>query len=99
MNTVFVHSTIEKPILTHKSYKALEKNKYTFFVNKKSTKILVKQEIEETFNVKVKKINISNVLGKKKNYKQTIGKRSDKKKAIITLQQNYSIEEIKIEQN
>lgn len=94
-----MYSLIQKPLLTHKSYKALEKDKYTFLVNSRSTKHSIKKAIEEFFDVKTKKINIINLLGKKKFYKQVLGKRSDKKKAIVTLQKGYKIEEIQAENN
>lgn len=49
------------PILTEKSFDMVEKqNKIVFAVDKNATKAEIKKEVEEKYNVKVKKINIVN---------------------------------------
>jgi len=55
------------PILTERSFDLMERyNKLVFVVDKKATKSDVKKEVEEKYNVKVKKVNITNEFGKAK---------------------------------
>ena len=90
-----IYSLLSKPVLTSKSYKALECDKYIFFVAKYSTKVLVALAVEKIFGVKVEKVHIINVKGKRKMYRQKPGKRADRKKAIVTLSEGQKIAEIK----
>ena len=69
-----------------------EQNKFTFHVADVAEKASVKMAVEKIFEVKVKKVNILNVKGKKKKFKGINGRQSDKKKAIVTLEKNYTID-------
>jgi len=53
---------------------------------------LIKKAIEEIFTVKVKSVNILNQKGKKKRFKGVMGRRSDVKKAMVTLEKDYTID-------
>ena len=86
------YDLIRKPIITEKTTFLSEQNKYTFRVLPSATKETIKAAIEHIFSVKVKKINILNVEGKRKRFKGREGCRSDFKKAIVTLEQNYTID-------
>ena len=44
------------------------------------------------FKVKVKKVNTINTLGKIKSFKNKYGRRSDSKKAIVTLDQESTVD-------
>nr|YP_010726594.1 ribosomal protein L23 [Hypnea edeniana]WCH54770.1 ribosomal protein L23 [Hypnea edeniana]WDY85069.1 ribosomal protein L23 [Hypnea edeniana] len=91
-NTTSVNIDIIKyPIITDKSTKLLEENQYSFAVDNKAHKKDIKTTIEYTFNVKVKHINTSNRHPKKKRVGKFIGYKKRYKKAIITLDNNYSI--------
>ena len=94
-------SIIFRPILSEKgSFLSETQNKYVFEVNKKSNKLEIKQAIEEKFAVKIKKVATLNIKGKKKNMTirsngrilRTSGNRSNWKKAIITLEDGFSID-------
>lgn len=65
-------SIIKYPLSTEKSIRMMEsENKLVFVVDKKSTKLQIKENIEKIFKVKIKKVNtqISNK-GIKKAYVQ-----------------------------
>nr|UTJ90102.1 ribosomal protein L23 [Actinostachys digitata] len=79
---------LKTQILTGKSIRLLERNQYTFEVDAESTKIEIKDWIENSFATKVKNINsywlpVKNQKGKK-NY------RTYCKRIIITLPKNHS---------
>lgn len=86
------YDLIRNPLITEKTTTLSEQNKYTFHVADCAEKASVKSAIEEIFQVKVKKVNIMNVKGKKKRFKGMLGKQSDKKKAIVTLEKDHSID-------
>lgn len=86
------YDLIRSPIITEKTTILSEQNKFTFHVASYAEKAFVKSAIEEIFAVKVKKVNIINVKGKKKRFKGINGRQSDKKKAIVTLQKDYTID-------
>ena len=54
---------IIRPIITEKTMDGTTQKKYTFEVDKKSTKIDVKRAVEELFGVKVQKVNTLHVRG------------------------------------
>ena len=94
-------SIILRPILSEKGNLLGEtQNKYVFQVEKKSNKLEIKQAIENKFKVKIKKVATLNMKGKQKNMTiksnghvlRTNGNRSSWKKAIVTLQDGFSID-------
>ena len=51
-------SVVKHPLSTEKSIKMMEaENKLVFVVEKKATKKEIKEDVEKTFNCKVKKVN------------------------------------------
>ena len=62
------------PVITEKSNDELQIGKYTFEVNKKATKIDIKNAVEKLFEVKV--LNVNTMTGKQvkvsKKYKDSI---------------------------
>ncbi len=80
-----LYDIIKFPVVTEKSTKISENNKFVFKVELNSSKAEIKKAIEKTFKVKVKTVNTIKIKGKNKIFKGTKGKRSDYKKAIITL--------------
>lgn len=86
------YDIIRRPVITEKSSMIGELGKYVFEVAPDSNKISVKKAIQEIFDVKVTKVNILNVKGKVKRFKGTKGKLSDRKKAIVTLAENQTID-------
>ncbi|PCI30528.1 MAG: 50S ribosomal protein L23 [SAR324 cluster bacterium] len=84
---------IRKPHITEKGVLLKEEqNKVIFQVAVDANKIELKKAIESIFKVKVKKISTLNVKGKTKRQGKTEGKRADWKKAIVTLEEDQSIE-------
>ena len=52
---------IKRPVITEMSVEAMDEKKYTFEVDTRANKTLVKQAVEAVFDVKVEKVNIMNV--------------------------------------
>jgi large subunit ribosomal protein L23 len=78
-------------VLTEKTIRLLEKNQYTFDVDKKSTKTEIKKWIEGFFDVKVIRMNSHRPLKKKRRIGPIIGHLVRYKRMIITLRSGYSI--------
>lgn len=76
---------IKRPVITEKSMNAMEENKYTFEVDTRANKTLVKQAVEAAFDVKVKDVNIVNVRLKFKRMGKYAGYTKKRRKAIVTL--------------
>ena len=76
------------PVVTEKSNDELQAGKYTFRVNKKATKIDIRNAVEKLFEVKVLNVNTISVKGKEVRRGKTTGKTSDWKKAIVTIDTN-----------
>ena len=76
---------IKRPVITEKSMNAMEENKYSFEVDTRANKTLVKQAVEAAFDVKVKDVNIVNVRPKFKRMGKYAGYTKKRRKAIVTL--------------
>ena len=76
---------IKYPIITDKATRLLEKNQYSFIVDRFSDKSTIKKTIEYLFNVKVIKINTCILPQKKKRIGKYIGFKPQYKKAIVSL--------------
>lgn len=85
---VYSEDIIIRPIITEKSYSEISKGKYTFEVNKFSTKIDIKIAVEELFNVKVLNVNTMKYEGKKKRVGVHQGKTASWKKAVVSIDTN-----------
>ena len=79
------YDIIIKPVLSEKSYSGISLKDYTFIVNAKATNTEIKKAVEEVFNVKVDRINVTNYDGKVKRMGRTEGRRSSFKKAYVKL--------------
>lgn len=90
--TKIKYDLIKKPLVTEKSTALGEQNKYVFEVIPAANKYSIKKAIEEIFEVKVKAVNVLNQKGKVKKFKGIMGRRSDVKKAIVTLEKDYTID-------
>ena len=76
---------ILKPVLTEKSYKGFANKKYVFKVNPAADRTMVKNAIQELFEVQVEKVNIMNVDGKLKRQGRTQGYTPETKRATVKL--------------
>lgn len=82
---------IVRPLVTEKSTRQLEENKYAFMVDVRATKTEIKQAVEEIFKVKVTGVNTLRVPGKTKRMGRFEGKTPEWKKAIVTLEKDHKI--------
>lgn len=78
-------NVIKRPVITEASMLAMDEKKYTFDVDTKANKTLVKQAVEKAFDVKVKSVNIMNVKPKFKRMGKYAGYTKKRRKAIVTL--------------
>lgn len=76
---------IKRPVITEMSVAAMDEKKYTFEVDTRANKTLVKQAVESVFGVKVKKVNIMNVKPKFKRMGKYAGYTKKRRKAIVQL--------------
>lgn len=77
---------ILRPVITEQSMNSLDDKKYTFEVDKRANKHLIKKAVEAMFEgVEVAKINTVNVKPKPKTMGRYRGKTRSYKKAVITL--------------
>ncbi len=83
---------IIRPIITERSYDAMEDNVYTFEVAKDANKIEIRQAVESIFGVKVVKVRTLNVKPKPKRVRYHQGYTRTWKKAMVTLAEGDTIE-------
>jgi len=83
---------IIRPVVSEKSYEQIEKNKYTFEVDKNAPKEEIRQAIETIFKVHVTGVNTMKVRGRIKRQGRTSGRTRDWKKAVVTLREGDRIE-------
>ena len=81
------------PLMTEKMSALQEtQNKVAFIVDPNANKIEIRKAVEEKFDVKVQKVATINMNGKTKRLGRFQGRRSNWKKAIITLQEGFTID-------
>ena len=83
-----------QPIISEKSVREKENNKYSFKVYLNANKSEIKKAIEDKFKIKVERVNTINMPGKIRKMGKHIGKTSQWKKAIITVKEGQSIKEL-----
>ncbi|HCL80133.1 MAG TPA: 50S ribosomal protein L23 [Synergistaceae bacterium] len=91
MNLI-AHDIIIRPIITEKSSRLMELNKYTFEVHQSANKIQVRKAVEEVFKVKVRGVNVLTVHPKPKRTGAFLGKSRSWKQAIVCLAPGERIE-------
>jgi len=86
------YEVLKRPVVTEKSnYMADVNNAYVFEVDMRANKHLVREAVEEVFDVTVENVRIMKVKGKARRFGRHIGRTSDWKKAIVTLAAGDSI--------
>jgi large subunit ribosomal protein L23 len=80
------------PVVSEKSYSAIDRNVYTFLVSPNASKTEIKIAIQQIFDVHVVKVNTAWRSGKKKRTRYTVGQRSHQKRAFVTLREGDKIE-------
>ena len=82
-----------KPLLTEKITGLQgQGNRVAFVVKKDASRIEIRHAVESALKVKVKTVNVMNIMGKPKRQGRFVGKRSDWKKAIVTLKEGEKLE-------
>jgi large subunit ribosomal protein L23 len=88
------HKIIQRYLVTEKSTIAKEsQGKYAFAVDRRATKVQIKQAVEKAFKVEVGSIRTVIMPGKVKRLGRFEGKTSTWKKAIVTLKADQKITE------
>ena len=80
------------PVVSEKSYTAIDRNVYTFLVAPEANKTEIKIAVEKIFGVKVVSVNTMWRSGKRKRTRYTMGQRSAQKRALVTLAEGDRIE-------
>lgn len=83
---------IIRPVITEKSSRLMEQNKYTFEVHPKANKIEVRDAVSTLFKVKVVKVSTIYVRPKPKKMGAFLGKSRSWKKAVVTVAAGERIE-------
>ena len=80
------------PVVTEKAYGAVDERKYSFHVHPDAHKTQIRQAVEQLFDVKVVRVNVSMVQPKPKRRGLIKGTRPGWKKAIVELRPGDKIE-------
>ena len=83
---------IKAPLITEKSRTDEQNGVYTFLCDPRATKTEIKDAIEKIFKVKVEDIRTLNIKVKKKRVGRYTGLSNRGKKAIVTLKDGMTIE-------
>ena len=87
-----LYEVVKRPILTEKSSREAEEfRRYTFEVDMRANKHMIRDAVESAFDVTVENVNLMIVRGKSRRFGRHIGRTSDWKKAIVTLASGQSI--------
>ncbi len=82
-----IYEVLRRPLTTEKSLKHSESlNQYTFEVDRRANKHLVKEAVETAFDVKVVAVRMMTVQAKRKRYgRRMVVSKPQWKKAVVTL--------------
>ena len=86
------YQVVLAPVITEKATNNSQHNQVTFRVLGTATKPVIKQAVEQLFNVKVTAVNTHNRKGKTKVFRGRYGQRSDVKFAVVTLAEGSKID-------
>lgn len=91
-----IYDVLIRPLITEKSsYQSGSLNQYSFVVDGKATKTMVKDAVETLFDVDVVRVNIINApakRGRRARSRRLLVRRPSFKKAIITLAEGETLE-------
>jgi large subunit ribosomal protein L23 len=86
------YDVIIAPVITEKATTASEHSQVMFKVARNATKPQIKEAVEKLFDVKVKAVNTHVRKGKVKAFKGTVGTQSPVKRAVVTLEEGFTID-------
>ena len=80
-------TVVLRPVISEKSYSLMNERVYVFVVDPRATKVDVRRAVEQSFGVRVDKVNTLNRKGKSTRNRRTNtgGKRAGTKRAFVTL--------------
>ena len=91
-----IYDVLIRPLVTEKSsYQSGSLNQYSFVVDNKATKTMVKDAVETLFDVDVVRVNIINApakRGRRARSRRLLVRRPGFKKAIVTLAAGETLE-------
>ncbi|MBW2067020.1 MAG: 50S ribosomal protein L23 [Deltaproteobacteria bacterium] len=88
-----IYKVIKEPHITEKANLQKElNNQISFKVDRKATKVEIRQAVETLLNAKVLEVKTINVKGKRRRLGRNVGRRPDWKKAIVKLAPGENIE-------
>lgn len=87
-----IHEVLKCPIVSEKSTRALEQNRYSFLVAVDATKHEIKESVKNFFKVDVEKVNVINREGKIKRFRGKLGKKASTKRAVVRLAKGQTID-------
>jgi large subunit ribosomal protein L23 len=80
------------PVVSEKSYSHIPERKYTFRVHEDAHKTQIRQAVEQLFDVRVTRVNVSKVQSKPKRRGLSRGIKPGWKKAVVQLREGDTIE-------
>lgn len=86
------HDVVLYPIISEKSYAAIDDRQYTFMVDPRCNKSEIKDAVESVFDVRVTSVNTMRTKGKPRRRGMTVGRTGQGKKAVVTLAEGDRIE-------
>lgn len=92
MNKERIISVLRAPHVSEKSVRLQEDNQYVFIVAPDATKQEVKAAVEQLFEVKVEKVNLTNLKGKQKLFRFRPGRRGGVRKAYVRVADGQGID-------
>ena len=87
-----IYEVLRRPLVTEKSTRLSENDKYVFEVDKKASKDQIRQAVEKAFKVSVTGVNIIRVPGETKRVGRRAVTRQSWKKAVVTLKEGDKIQ-------
>ena len=91
-----IYDVLVRPLVTEKSsYQSGSLNQYSFVIAKHATKTMVKDAVEQLFDVDVVRVNVVNApakRGRRARSRRLLVRRPGFKKAIITLAAGQTLE-------
>ena len=83
---------VRRPIVTEKSMRGTTMNKYTFEVDRKSAKPVIRDAVQRLFKVRVTKVNVITIPGRQRRRGAHYYREAALRKAIVTLAEGDKID-------
>lgn len=93
LSDVTPHDILVRPLITEKALSNVKNFTYTFEVDIRANKYVVRNAVEKLYNVQVSDVRIINVKGKPKRYGRSEGYSRSYKKAVVQLKKGFKIQE------